>query len=163
MSMSETTAHEFTFEGLDGNSLPLDAYRGRAMLVVNTATECGFARQFEDLQALWERLQDDPFVLIGVPSNDFLEQEPRNGREIKDYCSVRYGITFPLTEKVKVTGADAHPFYRWAGECAGVMRRPRWNFHKYLIDGEGRFAGWFSTITSPRAPRVLRTIEKLIA
>lgn len=152
-------AHAFSFTAIDGKPMPLADYRGKAVLVVNTASFCGFTPQYQQLQALWEKYRDRGLVVIGVPSNDFGQQEPGSTKEIKDFCETNYHIDFPLTEKVVVTGDAAHPFYRWAGEQLGPLAKPRWNFHKYLIDGEGRLVDWFSSITEPMAVRVTRAVE----
>lgn len=155
-------AHAFSFTAIDGKPMPLADYRGKAVLVVNTASFCGFTPQYQQLQALWTTYRDRGLVVIGVPSNDFGQQEPGSTKEIKDFCEVNYRIDFPLTEKVAVTGDAAHPFYRWAGEQLGPLAKPRWNFHKYLIDGEGRLVDWFSSITEPSAVRVTRAVEAVL-
>lgn len=153
------TAHDFVFTSIDGAPLPLAAFAGRAVLVVNTASFCGFTPQYADLQATYDVYRDRGLVVLGVPSNDFGGQEPGSNAEIKEFCEVNFDIDFPLTEKVAVTGETAHPFYRWAVERLGADARPRWNFHKYLVAPDGRIVDWFSTSTSPRSSRVRRSIE----
>ncbi|MAN80028.1 MAG: glutathione peroxidase [Rhodospirillaceae bacterium] len=155
----KTTAHDFAFTAIDGTPLPLKAFAGKAVLVVNTASQCGFTPQYSALQELWTRYRDKGFMLLGVPSNDFGGQEPGTAAEIKDFCEVNFNVDFPLTEKVAVTGENAHPFYVWAGKELGVLAKPRWNFHKYLIAPDGRLIDWFSTPTKPTAPRVLKAVE----
>ena len=154
-----TTAHEFEFVSIEGEPLPMTAFEGKAVLVVNTASRCGFTPQYDDLQALWERFRDRGLVVLGVPSNDFGGQEPGTEAEIKTFCEVNFNVDFPLTSKVRVKGDDAHPFYRWAAAELGSAAQPRWNFHKYLIAPDGRLVGWFSTPTSPTSETVLRAIE----
>ena len=156
------TAHQFSFNAIDGGALPLSRYRGKAVLIVNTASRCGFTPQYEDLQYLWQRYQDRGLVVLGVPSNDFGGQEPGPGSEIKAFCEVNFDVNFPLTEKSIVKGSRAHPFYQWAGESLGAMAKPRWNFHKYLITPDGRLADWFSSITSPRSERLIRAVEAVL-
>ena len=117
--------------------------------MVNTASRCGFTKQYADLQDLWERFQECGLVVLGVPSNDFGSQEPGSEREIKTFCEVNFNVDFPMTSKVQVKGDDAHPFYRWAGGEVGALGKPRWNFHKYLIGPDGRLVEWFSTPTKP--------------
>jgi glutathione peroxidase len=109
-----TTAHEYSFQSIDGNPLPLSRYAGKAVLVVNTASMCGYTPQYADLEALWQRYRDRGLVVLGVPSNDFGGQEPGSAEQIKDFCEVNFAIDFPLTEKQVVTGPKAHPFYQWA-------------------------------------------------
>jgi glutathione peroxidase len=157
------SAHDFGFTSIEGQPLPLSDYRGKVVLVVNTASLCGFTYQYAGLQALWERYRDRDFVLLGVPSNDFGGQEPGSSSEIKRFCEVNFDIDFPLTEKVAVTGRDAHPFYQWAGATLGDAAEPRWNFHKYLIAADGSLAGWFPTRTEPGSPEVTEAIEAELA
>lgn len=153
------SAHAFAFTGIDGRPMPLDAYRGRALLIVNTASRCGFTRQYAELQDLWSRYRDRGLVVIGVPSNDFGAQEPGNADEIKSFCALNFGVDFPLTTKERVSGRAAHPFYAWAADELGFGAKPRWNFHKYLVDGNGRLVDWFSTMTPPSSSRLIEAIE----
>lgn len=153
------TAWDFTFTAMDGTPLPLATFEGKAVLVVNTASFCGFTRQYAALQSLWEGYRDRGLVVLGVPSNDFGRQEPGSNAQIRDFCETTFSIDFPMTEKVKVTGGDAHPFYRWAGAGLGPMAKPRWNFHKYLVGPDGKLAAWFSTITPPQSGRLVSAVE----
>lgn len=156
------SAHDFAFTAIDGAPLPLSAFAGKAMLIVNTASRCGFTPQYESLQALWMRHKDDGLVVIGVPCNQFGRQEPGGSGDILRFCAEHYRIGFPLTVKTDVKGANAHPFFVWAAEQAGFLGRPRWNFHKYLIGRDGRFRTWFSTMTNPSAPKVAAAITKAL-
>jgi glutathione peroxidase len=149
-------AHDFTFRGIDGGTLPLSAWRGKPVLIVNTASECGFTPQYADLQKLWQRYRDRGFVLLGVPSNDFGGQEPGEAAEIKEFCTKNYGVDFPLAAKEPVTGAGAHPFYRWIAQEGGA---PRWNFHKYLIAPDGTLAGAWSSRVAPDDGAITSAIE----
>lgn len=152
-------AHAFGFTSIEGEALPLESFAGKAVLVVNTASRCGFTRQYGDLQALWERFRDRGLVVLGVPSNDFGGQEPGSEAEIKEFCEVNFGVDFPMTEKVRVAGAQAHPFYLWARTTLGAEAAPRWNFHKYLVAPDGRLVAWFPTQTRPDAEAVIRAIQ----
>jgi len=160
-AMAET-AHDFEFLSIDGAPLPLSAFEGKAVLVVNTASFCGFTRQYEGLQALWEEYRDRGLVVLGVPSNDFGGQEPGSAEEIKAFCTVNYAIDFPMTEKVTVKGADAHPFYRWAAGQLGAMSKPRWNFYKILISPDGRAVAWFASTTKPQSDKLRRAVEQAL-
>ena len=153
------SAHDFSFQTIDGAPLPLSRFAGKAVLVVNTASHCGFTRQYTALQEVWSRYRDRGLVVLGVPSNDFGGQEPGTEAEIKSFCEVNFNVDFPLTEKVQVRGTAAHPFYQWAGQELGGLAKPRWNFHKYLIGPDGRLVNWFSTPTSPLSDRVIKSIE----
>lgn len=152
-------AHDFTFENIEGGFLPLAAYRGQTVLVVNTASRCGFTRQYAALQALWQAYRDRGLVVLGVPSDDFGGQEPGEAADIKSFCETNFGIDFPMTDKVQIKGADAHPYYKWVAE-QGMMKVPRWNFHKHLIDADGNLVDWFASGTKPNAPKVIAAIEK---
>lgn len=154
-------AHEFTFENLDGGALPLSQYAGRPILLVNTASLCGFTRQYAALQEVWMRFRDRGLVVLGVPSDDFGGQEYDTSEQIKSFCEVNYGIDFPMTEAVGIRGDDAHPYYQWVAQ-QGMMKLPRWNFHKHLIDGDGNLVDWFASTTPPNSPKVIWAIEDLL-
>ena len=156
------SAHDFSFKTIDGAALPLSQFRGKAVLVVNTASECGYTPQYKDLEALWQRYRDRGLVVLGVPSNDFGGQEPGTEAEIKRFCERQYAVDFPLAGKEQVSGAAAHPFYKWAAQAAGAESAPRWKFHKYLVGPGGGIAAWFPTRTAPLAPEVTAAIEKLL-
>ena len=158
-----TTAHDFTLTGIDGKPLPLSQFAGKVLLVVNTASECGYTPQYEGLEALWQAYGGKGLVIVGVPSNDFGGQEPGTSAEIATFCKVNYGVTFPLADKTVVKGAKADPFYVWAGEQAGPQGRPKWNFHKYLFGRDGRFIGWFSTQATPMGPKIRGAVEQALA
>ncbi len=156
------SAYDFSFKTIDGAALPMREFKGKAVLVVNTASECGYTPQYKDLQALWQSYRDRGLVVLGVPSNDFGGQEPGTEAEIKRFCERQYAVDFPLTAKEQVSGAGAHPFYKWAVKVAGEAAAPRWNFHKYLVGPDGQLAAWFSTKTSPASPEVAGEIEKVL-
>jgi glutathione peroxidase len=156
-------ATDFNFTGIDGTPLPLSTFAGKALLVVNTASFCGFTKQYTGLQKLYETYKDRGLVVIGVPANDFGQQEPGTNGEIAQFCQGGFNITFPLTEKVSVTGADAHPFYKWATTVLGAGAAPKWNFHKYLIAPDGKLISSFSTTVEPTAPKLLEAIEAALA
>ena len=152
-------ATDYVFEAIDGTPMPLSTFSGKVLLVVNTASFCGFTKQYEGLQALHERYGPKGLVVIGVPSNDFGEQEPKAAGEIVDFCKGAFGVTFPLTAKQIVKGQSAHPFYAWAANILGVSGAPRWNFHKYLVSADGQLVSSFSTQTEPLSPKLVAAIE----
>ncbi len=156
------SAHDYSFTTIDGEPMPLSAYAGKAVLVVNTASLCGFTPQYKGLQALWERYEARGLVVLGVPSNDFGSQEPGSSTEIKNFCDTNYAITFPLAEKEVVSGEGAHPFYKWAKAELGALAAPKWNFHKYLVAPDGRLVDWFATTTKPNADKVIKAIEAVL-
>ena len=158
-----TNAYDFTFQSLiDGTPLPLAQFQGHPLLVVNTASKCGFTKQYADLEALYQNYRDQGLVIIGVPCNDFGHQEPGSSEDIATFCKVNYGVTFPLTQKERVRGKEAHPFYAWAKTTLGFGTGPKWNFHKYLIDRQGQLIDYFNSATSPEADRVKQAIETCI-
>lgn len=157
------SAYDFGFTAIEGGPLPLSQFKGKTVLLVNTASQCGFTPQYEGLQALWERYRDRGFVVLGVPSNDFGGQEPGSEAEIKQFCEVNFEVDFPLTAKEHVVGDAAHPFYRWAAERLGIAAKPRWNFHKYLIDRSGKQVQSFDTRVEPNDPKLIQQVEKLLA
>jgi glutathione peroxidase len=152
------TAYDFEFPGIEGGTLPLRAWRGKPILVVNTASFCGYTPQYKDLEALWNRYRDRGLVVLGVPSNDFGQQEPGSAKEIKAFCET-YDVSFPLADKQKVIGGDAHPFYRWIAAELGDAGVPRWNFHKYLIDANGEIAGAWPSRVTPLSKEITGAIE----
>lgn len=156
------SAHDFTFEKISGGALPLAQYRGKAVLVVNTASFCGFTKQYEGLQSLWAEYENKGLVVLGVPSNDFGAQEPGSESEIKKFCQGAFGVSFPLTKKAIVKGENAHPFYAWAKATLGSETAPKWNFHKYLVGPDGRLVGWFPTRTEPSSPDVRKAVEAVL-
>ena len=156
------SAHQFEFLTATGEALPLSRFAGHPVLIVNTASRCGFTPQYRDLQGLWERYRTRGLTVIGVPSNDFGAQEPGTESEIVSFCEINYSVTFPLTAKQQVVGAEAQPFYRWVGEVAGEDARPRWNFHKYLIGPEGELVEIYPSKTGPLDAALVAEIEKLL-
>ncbi len=156
------TAWDFSFQTIEGAPLPLSTYKGKALMVVNTASQCGFTPQYEGLEEIWRKYRERGLVMLGVPCNDFGGQEPGSETEIQEFCTINFNIDFPMTRKAKVSGSDAHPFYRWARETVGPLGVPRWNFHKFLIAPDGHIADWFSTVTKPEASKIAAAIEKVL-
>ena len=158
----EKLAYDFEFKDLDGSSLNLSDYKGKVIVVVNVASQCGFTNQYKDMQKVWEQYQDRGVVMLGVPSNDFGNQEPGNNKEIKNFCEAKFGISFPMTEKISVKGPNAHPFYQWAKKNHGKSAIPKWNFHKIIIDRSGKINKTFSSMTNPTSRKFISTLEKII-
>jgi glutathione peroxidase len=152
---------DFRLTTLAGEPYWLADLVGRPLLIVNTASKCGFTPQYAGLQALWTRAAKQPngLVVIGIPSNDFGNQEPDEAKAIGEFCDRTYGVSFPLMEKVHVKGPEAHPLFKWLGDQGGFLSRPRWNFYKYLTGRDGKLASWFSSTTAPDSAKLLRAIE----
>ncbi len=153
-------AYDFTLTTLAGEAYPLAALRGRPLLIVNTASQCGFTPQYAGLQALSAQAPQD-LVVIGVPSNDFGNQEPGDAAAISAFCERNYGVSFPIMAKVHVKGPAANPLFQWLAREGGFLSRPRWNFYKYLIGRDGRLADWFASLTKPDSEKISRAIAKL--
>src|SRR5262245_6885576 len=160
--MSKVSAYAFSFPALSGDDIRLATYTGRPMLIVNTASLCGYTPQYAGLQELWGEFRDRGLVIIGVPSNDFGGQEPGGPKEIAETAQHHYGVTFPIAGKVAVKGPNAHPFYKWAAESR-PREVPRWNFHKYLIGREGYIADVFAESVAPMDTRVKVAVARVLA
>jgi glutathione peroxidase len=161
-AMSRITAYAFSFKAIDGGTIRLAEHAGKPILIVNTASLCGYTPQYAGLQELWTRYRDKGLTVIGVPSNDFGGQEPGTAADIVHTAHEEYGVTFPLAEKVEVKGANIHPFYKWAAS-ERPLDTPRWNFHKYLVGGDGRVAAAFPSEIAPTDARVVSAIGKEFA
>ncbi|HEY0105735.1 MAG TPA: glutathione peroxidase [Rhizomicrobium sp.] len=158
-----TTAHDFAFKSITGGELSLAAFKGKAVLVVNVASQCGLTPQYGGLEALWTAKKDKGLVVLGVPANNFGGEEPGTEGEIKTFCETRFGVDFPMTAKEDVIGADAHPLYKWLAGELGEDAAPKWNFHKYLINKDGTIAGVFGPRTTPDDPAMNAEIDAALA
>jgi glutathione peroxidase len=157
--MSRASAYTFSFTGLEGGDIRLSDYVGKPILIVNTASLCGYTPQYAGLQQLWTRYRERGLMIIGVPSNDFGSQEPGSVTDIMKTAHEDYGVSFPLAAKVEVKGKDAHPFYKWAA-VERPLETPRWNFHKYLVGRDGHVAAVFSSEIEPMDARVIDAVVK---
>ena len=153
---------DLNIRSIDGNIINLSKYNNKVILVVNVASKCGFTKQYSDLQKLWENYKSRGLVVLGVPSNQFGGQEPGTNGEIKDFCEVNFNITFPLTDKVNVKGDSAHEIYKWANKNYGKSSIPKWNFHKILINRDGKVHDTFSSLTNPTSKKITDEIEKIL-
>ena len=153
------SAYDVTMTAIDGAPLPFAKFKGKVMLVVNTASFCGNTPQYEGLEALYDTYAPKGLVVIGVPSADFGGQEYRSNKEVKQFCDTKFGIKFPMTETSVVKGPRAVPFYRWAAATLGDANTPAWNFHKYLVGRDGRLIRAFGNKVQPTAPEVRAAIE----
>ena len=159
MPATAATAHDFSFISIDGGDLPLANYKGKVVLLVNTASMCGFTSQYEGLQSLWSDYKDRGLVVLGVPSDDFGGQELDTAEQVKSFCAINYGIDFPMADITVVKGPNAHPYFKWVAHVYGNLAVPRWNFHKHVIDPHGRLVDWFAPTTSPKSNRLRSSIE----
>jgi glutathione peroxidase len=159
---SQTSLYDFKVKSLDGENFDLASLKGKKVLVVNTASKCGFTPQYKELQALYEQYGGDKFVIIGFPANNFLKQEPGTNAEIREFCTANYGVTFPMMEKISVKGDDIHPLYKWLTTKAlnGVMDAPvSWNFQKFMIDENGKLVDMVPPRESPSCDKIVNWIQ----
>ena len=153
--------YDFKINSITGEVINFSDYQNKVILLVNVASYCGFTKQYSDLQKLWELYRDKGFVVIGVPSNSF-NQEKNNEKEIKNFCEVNFSINFPLTSIYEVKGNDAHEIYKWAKKNHGNSAVPKWNFHKILIDKDGKVIDTFVSFTNPMSKKITGAIEKIL-
>jgi glutathione peroxidase len=162
LTMSQLNAYQFIFETPSGEVIRLSDYRGKVLLIVNTASQCGFTPQYAGLQQLHERFAAQGLVVLGVPSDDFGGQELDDDAAVDSFTKEKFSVTFQLTSISKVSGSNRHPFYAWASEKAGFLGAAKWNFHKYLIDQDGNFVASYSSFTKPTSNKVVSKIEALL-
>lgn len=154
-------AYDFSFKSINGSSaINLSDYKGKVIMVVNTASLCGFTKQYSELQELYDKYKEQGLVVIAVPSNDFGKQEPGSSAEIQTFCETNFGITFPIAEKVTVQGKMSDPFFAWTRAELGFLSGPKWNFYKYLIGKDGTLITYFSSFTKPMSKKITKTIEE---
>tara|TARA_B100002049_G_C15954228_1_gene321783 strand:+ start:205 stop:726 length:522 start_codon:yes stop_codon:yes gene_type:complete len=161
-SKYEKIFFDLNIKSLEGTNIELSEYKNNAVLLVNVASNCGFTKQYADLQKLWDTYKDKGLIVIGVPSNQFGSQEPGTNEEIKKFCEVNFNVNFPMTDKVEVKGENAHPIYLWAKENFGKSAVPKWNFHKILINIDGEIQETYSSLTSPTSKKITNEIEKIL-
>ena len=161
-NMTKINAYQFSFNDVHGGYIPLSDFSGKVILIVNTASKCGFTPQYKELETLHQNFHDKGLIIIGVPSANFANQEFQDNKEIDKFTKEQFDINFLITEKCDVKGKAAHPFYQWANKEAGFLGSPKWNFHKYIIDKNGNFAAWYSSQTKPTSTKIINKIEELL-
>ena len=162
MSDNSKTFFDFKINSINGVELDLSSFRGKTILLVNVASRCGFTNQYDDLQKLYDDFKDKGLIVIGIPTNQFGGQEPGSEKEIKNFCETNFNITFPMTSKYEVKGANAHPIYIWAKDTFGKSTVPKWNFHKILINKNGKIEDTFASFTGPLSNKVVKKIEEIL-
>jgi glutathione peroxidase len=152
---------DFTFEKIDSTEqIKLSDYRGKLILIVNTASACGFTKQYKDLEMLWQKYKDQGLVIIAIPSNDFGKQEKGSNKEIANFCKVNFDVSFVITKKLTVVGDESHEFFNATRNKFGYLSGPKWNFYKYLVGVDGELITWFSSVTSPSSKKIISAIEQ---
>ena len=153
---------DLDIKNISGEELNLSQFRGKIILLVNVASKCGFTKQYSGLQELYEKYKKKGLVIIGIPSNQFGGQEPGSNNDIKKFCETNFNITFPITNKVNVKGENSHEIYQWAKKNYGNSTIPKWNFHKILINQEGKIEDTFSSFTEPTSTKIINKINQLL-
>ena len=153
--------YDLQINSITGEPINLDKYKNKAILVVNTASYCGFTKQYEGLQKLWEKYESKGLIVLGVPSNSF-NQEKKSDKDVKEFCEINFDITFPLTAITDVKGENAHEIFKWAKENYGKSAIPKWNFYKILINTEGKVEDTFSSLTKPMSHKIIQKIEETL-
>lgn len=164
--MSGNSVYQFTVNTLYGKEVSLSEFRGKVLLIVNTASQCGFTAQLRDLEQLRKDYEHEDFEILAFPSDDFGHQEPLNGSALMKFCKINFGVKFPVFEKIHVKGSLVHPLFRFLADKKlnkHVSSAPRWNFHKYLIDGEGNVVDFFYPFTKPVSGRIKKRINSLLS
>ena len=157
----EKVFYDFSIESIDGQVINLSEYKNKVVLLVNTASYCGFTKQYEDLQELWEKYKSKGLVVFGVPSNSF-NQEKNSNNDVKEFCEVNFNINFPLSSIYEVKGKNAHEIFKWAKDNHGSSAVPKWNFHKILINKSGKVEDTFASFTKPKSNKIINKIEGLL-
>ena len=153
---------DLNIKDISGDTLSLNQFKGKIILLVNVASKCGFTEQYTGLQKLYESYKDKGLIVIGVPSNQFGSQEPGSNNDIKDFCETNFNITFPITDKVNVKGENAHEIYKWAKKNYGSSSIPKWNFHKILINRDGKIEDTFAPFTKPNSKKIISKIKNIL-
>jgi glutathione peroxidase len=153
---------DFTLEDINEKKISTSVFKGKTILLVNVASNCGFTKQYTELQTLYDNYKSKGLVVLGVPSNQFGGQEPGSNNQIKDFCETNFNITFPMTSKYKVKGDNAHPIYLWAKKNYGSSAVPKWNFHKILINKNGKIQKTYSSFTTPLSKKIIKEIENIL-
>ena len=157
----EKIFYDFKINSITGDQIDLKDFKGKPVLIVNTASYCGFTKQYNDMQELWEKYRDKGLIVLGIPSNSF-NQEKSNNSAVKEFCEVNFNINFPLTEITDVKGDNAHEIYKWAKANYGKSAVPKWNFYKILINKEGKIEDTYASLTSPTSKKITKKIESLL-
>ena len=160
--IAQANLYEYTFKGIDGDTIILDSLKGKPLIIVNTASFCGYTYQYQELQNIYDKYKDKGLIIIGIPSNDFGNQEFSNNKEVKNFCEIKFNITFTLAEITKIKGKNGHPFFKWIKNQNGFLSFPKWNFYKYIFDKRGNLTAWFSSVTKPNSDRFINEVDKIV-
>ena len=154
--------YQFNFKSIDGKEINLNDFKGKPIIIVNTASLCGFTYQYSDIETLQQKYKKDGLIIIGIPSNDFGNQELSSNQKVKEFCTINFDISFMLTEITNIKGEKGHPFFKWVKKEAGFLAFPKWNFYKYLFDRNGKLIKAWSSMTKPDSSKITSLIDRLI-
>ena len=157
----EKVFYDLSIEGISGDTIHFSEFKNKVVLVINTASYCGFTSQYEELQVLWDKYKSKGLIVLGVPSNSF-NQEKKNNNDVKEFCEVNFNISFPLSTITEVKGENAHEIFKWAKANYGKSAIPKWNFHKILINKEGKIEDTFASFTKPSSKKIIKKIESIL-
>ncbi|MDC1375939.1 glutathione peroxidase [bacterium] len=160
---ANTNVYKFNFTSIDGEIIKLKDFKGKPLMIINTASLCGFTNQYSDIEKIFKTYADKDLTIIAVPSNDFGSQELSSNKKVKEFCTTNFNTSFLLTEITDIKGETGHPFFNWVKNEAGFLAFPKWNFYKYLINREGKLISWYGSVTKPTAAKVIKNIEKIIS
>lgn len=161
-SQVKANIYQFSFNSIDGKEIDLKNFVGKPIFIVNTASLCGFTSQYKDIEDLHQKYKKNDLIIIGIPSNDFGNQELSSNQKVKEFCTINFKISFLLTEITNVKGKKGHPFFKWVKKEAGFLAIPKWNFYKYLINRKGFLVNWYASTTNPTSDKIINDIEKVI-
>lgn len=156
------TVHSFSAKSIDGQEVPLSSYKGKALLIVNVASKCGYTKQYAPLQQLYAKYHEQGFEVLGFPANNFLFQEPGTNDEIKQFCSLKYNVTFPMFSKISAKGKDIDPLYQYLTTDAGFNGDISWNFNKFLVDPQGKVVARYDSKVDPLSPELISKLETIL-
>lgn len=162
INKANANAYNYSFTSIDGKIINLSEFYGKPILIINTASLCGFTNQYKDIELLYNNYKKNDLIVIGIPSNDFGNQELSSNIEVKEFCTTNFNISFLLTEITKIKGQNGHPFFKWVKDEAGFLAFPKWNFYKYLINRKGEFVSWYASTTKPNSSKIKIEVKKLI-
>ena len=158
----KASVYQFNFNSIDGKEINLNDFKGKPMFIVNTASLCGFTYQYSDIETLQQKYKKDGLIIIGIPSNDFGNQELSSNQKVKEFCTINFDISFMLTEITSIKGEKGHPFFKWVKKEAGFLAFPKWNFYKYLINKEGLLVKWYASTTRPNSNKIKTEIDRIL-
>ena len=161
-SSVNANVYQFNFNSIDGKEINLNNFKGKPIFIVNTASLCGFTYQYSDIESLYQKYKKDGLIIIGIPSNDFGNQELSSNKKVKEFCNINFNVSFFLTEITNIKGENGHPFFKWIKKEAGFLAFPKWNFYKYLINKEGLLVKWYASTTRPNSNKITREIDKVL-